>query len=268
MNNLKFSIITVCYNSERTIERTIQSVLAQTYLNCEYLIVDGASTDRTLEIANTYKPLFKGRMHILSEPDNGLYDAMNKGIHLATGDVIGIVNSDDWLESDALDNVAQAIKQNNGSMDALYCGWISFHYMDGSIQKMKTSHTILEQLSQRYEMGGVRHPAVFVPKQIYEQLGSFDDNMKVMADTDLILRYYFAGVKFRYIEKIISNMSDGGVSNRDLLKAYNDYRMILRKYTMSKVKYYCLSYSWGIKRIIKSLIPTSFLYFYRSFSKA
>lgn len=268
MNDIKFSIITICYNSEATIERTIQSVLAQTYSNYEYIVVDGGSKDTTLDIVRRYEPLFEGRMKLISEPDNGIYDAMNKGIKAATGDIIGIVNSDDWLERDALDTIYQCFKNNASSLESLYCGWIDFHYLSGEIQTMKTSQNMLERLSARYEMGGIRHPAVFVPKRIYEQYGIFDDRMKVMADMDLILRYYFAGVKFCYPEKVVSNMSDGGVSNKYLLKAYNDYRLILQKYDMGKPKFYYLLYSWKIKRIIKSLVPTKFLYFYRNFSKA
>lgn len=267
MDVFKFSIITICFNSEKTIERTIQSVLTQSYSEYEYIIVDGESKDRTLEVINEYKPFFQDRLKLISESDNGIYDAMNKGIRAATGDIIGIVNSDDWLEKDALATIYDCYKENECSMDALYCGWINFHYLNGNNQVMKTNHKMLEKLSRRYEMGGIRHPAVFVPQKIYEQYGTFDDRMKVMADTDLILRYYFAGVKFCYPEKIISNMSDGGVSNKYLLKAYNDYRLILQKYKMNKFKYYRLLYSWKIKRIIKSCVPSKLLYIYRNISK-
>lgn len=264
----KFSIITICYNSESTVERTIQSVLAQTYSNYEYIMVDGVSKDNTLGIIKEYEPLFKGRMKWISESDKGIYDAMNKGIKMASGDIVGIVNSDDWLEKEALETIFSCYKNNNYSLNSLYCGWISFHYLNGDIQVMKTSHKMLEQLSHRYEMGGIRHPAVFVPKNIYNQYGIFDDKMKVMADTDLILRYFYAGVKFCYPEKIVSNMSDGGVSNKYLLKAYNDHRLILQKYKMNAFNYYRLLYMWKLKRIIKSLIPTNLLFFYRSLSKA
>lgn len=265
---MKFSIITVCFNSEKTIERTLQSVLAQTYTDYEYIIVDGASTDSTMDIVRDYEPLFEGRMKWKSEPDKGIYDAMNKGIMRSCGDIIGIVNSDDWLEKDALETIFNCYKNNGCSLESLYCGWIAFHYLNGDIQIMKTSHKMLEELSHRYEMGGIRHPAVFVPKRIYEKYGVFDERMKVMADTDLILRYYFAGVKFCYPEKVVSNMSDGGVSNKYLLKAYNDYRLILQEYKLSKFKFYRLLYLWRIKCAVKSLIPIKLLYLYRDFSNA
>ena len=94
----QFSIITICYNSERTIERTIKSVLAQTFRDYEYIIVDGGSNDSTLDIVRRYEPLFEGRLNWKSEPDKGIYNAMNKGIERSRGNIIGIVNSDDWLE--------------------------------------------------------------------------------------------------------------------------------------------------------------------------
>lgn len=267
MNDLKFTIITVCYNSEQTIERTIQSVLAQTYTNYEYIIVDGLSTDRTMQIVRQYEASFKGKMRWVSEKDTGLYNAMNKGIRMASGDMIGIVNSDDWLERDALEIIYQCFTNHGASLESLYCGWIAFHYINGDIQILRTSHKMLEKLSTRYEMGGIRHPAVFVPKCLYNQYGTFDESMCIMADTDLVLRYYYAGVKFCYPETVVSNMSDGGVSNKHLLAAYNDYRLILCKYAMSRYKFLSLLYSWKIKRIIKSLMPTKLLYFYRIFSK-
>lgn len=92
-----FSIITVCFNSEKIIERTIKSVLEQSYQDYEYILVDGASSDRTLEIIHQYEPLFQGKMKLISEPDKGIYDAMNKGIRVASGELIGIVNSDDYV---------------------------------------------------------------------------------------------------------------------------------------------------------------------------
>ena len=98
-----FTIITVCFNSEMTIERTIQSVLNQTCQDYEYIIIDGASTDGTMDIVRKYEPLFQGRMRWISEKDQGIYDAMNKGIGVASGELIGIVNSDDYYEPDALE---------------------------------------------------------------------------------------------------------------------------------------------------------------------
>lgn len=137
-----FSIITISFNSEKTIERTINSVLAQTCKNYEYIVVDGNSKDATLDIIKKYEPMFEGRMSWKSEPDKGIYDAMNKGIRRSKGDIIGIVNSDDWLEPNALENVWNAFEENGKSLDAVYCGWIKFHYDNGDVQIILISATL------------------------------------------------------------------------------------------------------------------------------
>ncbi len=262
-----FSIITITFNSEKTIERTLKSVLAQTYTDYEYIVVDGASKDSTMNIIRKYEPLFEGRMKWKSEPDTGIYNAMNKGIMRSTGELIGIVNSDDWLELDALESIYECFKNNNSSLDKLYCGWIKFHYLSGKVQIMKTNHKILEKLSGRYEMGGVRHPAVFVPNLVYQKYGVFDERMKIMADADLILRFYFAGIQFCYPEKVISNMSDGGVSNSFNTRLYDDYKLILQKYKLSRLNLYRMLFFYGMKMIVKFLVPVKLISYYRSYSR-
>ena len=117
-NNIKVSIITVCFNSEKTIRRTIESVLYQTYPNIEYIIVDGKSTDGTVDIVKEYLPAFQKRLRYVSERDKGIYDAMNKGIRLSAGDVIGIINSDDFYEPDAVENIVKYA--DRGSCQVLY----------------------------------------------------------------------------------------------------------------------------------------------------
>lgn len=104
-DNYKVSIITACYNSEKTIERTLKSVLAQTYSNYEYIIIDGMSTDDTLKIIDAYRNAFGSKLKVVSERDSGIYNAMNKGIKMASGELVGIINSDDWYEPDALQTI-------------------------------------------------------------------------------------------------------------------------------------------------------------------
>lgn len=260
---MRFSIITIAYNSEKTIERTIKSVLDQTYIDYEYIIVDGASSDKTIGIIKKYEPLFEGRLKWQSEPDNGIYNAMNKGVLRATGNIIGIVNSDDWLEPDALETINNCYNENNKAVDGIYCGWINFHYNDGTSQVMKTNHELLVAWSKKYEMAGIRHPATFVPKSIYEKYGVFDESIRIMADTDLILRFLFSGVKFYYPNKVVSNMADGGVSNAQLMKACKDYAMILKKNNVTGIKFYRLYYLWGLKRFVKAYMPQSIMKSYR-----
>lgn len=259
----KYSIITICYNSGKTIERTLKSVLAQSYKDYEYIIVDGGSNDITLDIVRKYEPLFEGRMKWKSEPDNGIYNAMNKGIERCNGAIIGIVNSDDWLEPNALEIVDECFARYHQATDGIYCGWINFHYKDGSIQTMKTNHEMLMSWSKKYEMAGIRHPGTFVPKEIYNKFGVFDESIRIMADTDLILRFLFNGVNFYYPEKVVSNMSDGGVSNAQLMKACRDYKIILKKNGVSGLKFYRLYYAWSLKRFIKAYMPQGVMKLYR-----
>lgn len=110
-DNYKVSIITACYNSEKTIERTLKSVLAQTYSNYEYIIIDGMSTDDTLKIIDAYRNAFGSKLKVVSERDSGIYNAMNKGIKMASGELVGIINSDDWYEPDALQTIVYSFKQ-------------------------------------------------------------------------------------------------------------------------------------------------------------
>lgn len=258
MNNQpQFSIITICYNSSATIERTIKSVLAQTFTDYEYIIVDGGSKDSTLDIVKKYEPLFEGRMKWKSEPDKGIYDAMNKGIERSSGTIIGIVNSDDWLEADALETVSECYKKNDPTIKSVCCGWMNFHYDNGSVQVLRTDESILYSMAKVYEMGGVRHPATFVPIKLYEKYGIFDRNIKIMADTDLILRFVENQVNFIFPNKVLTNMSDGGTSNKGLMKACNDFSNILKKRNIRGVKYFLLYYKWCAKRYIKGLLPIS-----------
>ena len=191
-----FSIITIAYNSERTIERTIRSVLDQSLLDYEYIIIDGASKDHTLDIVKDYEPRFEGRMRWISEPDGGIYYAMNKGIERCNGEIIGIVNSDDWLESSALEKVYTAYCNNGYSCDSIYTGGMAFHSNDGSVRILMPNEKALRRYAKIGDIAGIRHPATFVPRKIYNEQGMYDTRMKVSADADFLLRYYLNGGVF------------------------------------------------------------------------
>lgn len=260
MNGPKFSIITICYNSSKTIERTIKSVLGQTFTDYEYIIVDGGSKDSTLEIVKKYEPLFEGKMKWKSEPDKGIYDAMNKGIECSSGTIIGIVNSDDWLELDALDNVYNAFVSNNERSDCLYCGGMYFHSKDGNTIGLRTSSRALNKYARIGQIAGVRHPATFVPKEIYTRYGMFDERMKISADEDFLFRIYrnLKGKGFIFIDKYLTNMADGGVSNVLSLRyivnnIIPDWNIQLSNWNISryKQKYYLLI--WTMKILVKLL---------------
>ena len=252
---MRFSIITICFNSEKTIERTIKSVLAQTCKDYEYIIVDGCSKDSTLDIVKKYEPLFEGQMKWKSEPDKGIYDAMNKGITRSSGDIIGIVNSDDWLEPDALEKVQAAIEANHNNMDALYCGGINYHLVGGGVKKWPVNIKALHRDAKMYLVSGVRHPGLFVPKGIYERLGDFNEAMKLSADADFMLRCYYAGVQFVDIKVIVSNMSEGGFSTGGTKQAREqsrcDRKMILEGFQKKGLSYLWLYYSWYVRGVIR-----------------
>lgn len=255
-----FSIITICYNSGSTIERTIKSVLSQTFKDYEYIIVDGGSKDSTLDIVRKYEPLFEGRMKWNSEPDKGIYNAMNKGIKYSNGKIIGIVNSDDWLEFDALQNVYETYSSQESPEESLICGAIKFHFIDNTVKLLKPNLMLFKKYAPLYEMAGIRHPAVFVPMELYQKYGVFDESVKVMADADLILRFYNGGVKFVPINKVLSNMSDGGLSNSRVLKIrYKDKCTMLRKNRVTFVKRIYILIEWLLRQIVKEIIPYNML---------
>lgn len=256
-NSPQFSLITICYNSALTIERTIKSVLGQTFKDYEYIIVDGGSIDGTLDIIKRYESSFKGRLKWKSEPDNGIYDAMNKGIQRSIGDIIGIVNSDDWLESDALSNVLNAYINNNCNDNCLYCGGIVYH-KNGMQRKWMANLKSFYKQAHIYVMSGIRHPATFVPAKIYKKVGLFNDKMKLSADQDFILRCFYSGMKFVEINKVLSNMAAGGLSTSGAKKAWefskHDRKIMLHSFNKNGLEYYWLFYSWFIRNKIKALL--------------
>lgn len=200
---MKVTIITVCYNSAKTIEKTIQSVIAQGYDDLEYIIIDGGSQDGTLDIIRRYET---NVTLLVSEPDYGIYDAMNKGIMHASGDIIGIINSDDWYETGT---VAKTVKYfENNDVDVTY-GRISVVDSNGEIRNTKEQDLI----TIWFQMA-VPHPSVFIKRDIYVKYGFFDTTYKIVADYELILRLYSKGVKFGYINDVLAYFRKGGISQR------------------------------------------------------
>jgi len=228
-NELLISIITPSYNSGRTIERTLKSVFDQTYSNIEYIIVDGGSNDNTVDTIKKYEEYFLKRgvkFKYISEKDNGIADAFNKGIALATGDYVGIVNSDDWLEIDAVRNIVD----NIDSKHVVYFGDLNL-YDKGHLIKRRKSRYHLLWLGMY-----IMHPTVFVKRSLYEKY-KFDTELKISMDFDLLLdmrKNFRKG--FKYLPYVISNMELGGAS-ANLAEMRREELMILRKHH-SKV-YYC-----------------------------
>lgn len=210
---IRFSIITPCFNSRNTIRRTIESVLNQSYGNFEYIIIDGASKDDTLDIINEYKDRFDGRLTVISEPDKGIYDAMNKGIRKATGDFVGIINSDDWYEKDALANVAEAEKNfvNQDGCEAayrLYYGILRFVEADGRERRAALYH------HEFLEDNMINHPTVFLARKVYEDFGLYDTEYRAVADYDYMLKLKESRkVNFVPLYKVQANFQLGGMTD-------------------------------------------------------
>ena len=208
---MKFSIITICYNSEACIRKTIMSVLAQDYENVEYHIVDGGSQDKTVEIAESYRKAFetKGYDYIISsEPDKGIYDAMNKGIRRSKGDIIGIINSGDWYEPKALSVVADTYQESPFDM----------FYAD--INLAKPNGTVIVKHSRDDRIVTSRHwnhPTSFVTNKTYKELGVFRCE-GIHDDFEFFLRVKKAGKKIIIKNEILANFMTGGASNKKSLK--------------------------------------------------
>lgn len=230
MNIPKISIITVSYNAVSTIERTILSVISQDYPNKEYIIIDGHSTDGTVEIIKRFTDSIT---FWVSEKDNGIYDAMNKGIKHATGDIIGIINSDDYYANNALNRIAAEYTKTRGK-----------HIIHGNMifcQEGKERLFIPSDKLSRMWLGQiVAHPTVFVPRDLYLKFGVFNTQYKIAADYDLMLRFYTNNVLFTHIKAVISYMSDGGVSNTNRIKGYKEVKSIaLNSKSFSTIKIEC-----------------------------
>ncbi len=197
------TIVTVCYNSEATIRKTIESVKRQTYPNIEYVLVDGSSGDRTLDIIREYQECFGGRMKLISEPDQGIYDAMNKGIRLAQGELIGILNSDDYYEENAVEEIVHA--WNGQGMRILY--GLMRTLKDGKEYSVSMlSHQFLSEHM-------IWHPSCFVTKDVYQKIGVFDTRYQSVADYDFMLRARDSRrVRFVPVYSVIANYEEGGMS--------------------------------------------------------
>lgn len=216
---MRFSIITVCFNSEKTIERTLISVLNQDYTDYEYIIIDGNSNDHTIEIINKYKKRFCNRLQIISETDDGIYDAMNKGIRMAKGDWIGIINSDDWYESNALRLVDGATKNMDKNQPAVAYGLCRIIDESGKLNMviLRTENELLKGVS-------MLHPSAFINRAAYSQVGVYSTDYPYCADYDLFLRMKSKGTVFMPIEEILANFTEGGVTG-SLKSVIDDLRV-------------------------------------------
>ena len=223
---MKISIITAVYNRENTVGQTMRSVQAQNYADIEHVIQDGGSTDDTLGIV---KGLADDRTNIISAPDEGIYDAINKGISTATGDVIGLLHSDDFLSSKSvIAKVADALADPR--IDGVFgdLDYVAAEDTDRVIRHWKSGAFSQEKLRRGWMPP---HPTVYLRRDVFERFGLYDTTYQIAADYDAMLRYLgTGGVRLGYIPEVLVKMRVGGVSNRSLWhimqKTREDYRAL------------------------------------------
>jgi glycosyltransferase involved in cell wall biosynthesis len=210
MQNLKISLISVVFNAQNTIDRCIQSILRQKFNNVQYIIIDGGSTDNTIQIINQYRDKID---LFISEPDNGIYDAMNKRIAMATGDIIGTLNADDfYADDDVLSAVEQAFMDSK--MSILY----------GDLDYIDPNEKIIRKWrSGQYKSGMFNwgwmppHPTFYCRRELFERLGMYSLDYGSAADYELMLRFIHSNkTNVIYLNKVMVKMNIGGVSNKNL----------------------------------------------------
>lgn len=221
------TIITACYNSSLTIEKTIKSIINQDYSNIEYIIIDGLSTDQTLEIISKYKSQIS---RIISEPDKGIYDALNKGLNASNGDIIGFIHSDDILANNSvITDIVNVFKKNK--FDILWGDLVIENIISKKIKRFYSGKKIDKN---SFDIGVMPpHPATFIRTNVYKNFGSFNTLYKIASDYDLLFRFIvLSEASYGYIDKILVIMSDGGISNKSL------FSKLLLNYEITKIHKY------------------------------
>lgn len=250
-DNLKITIITVCYNSEKTIKTNLGSVANQTFEKIEHLIIDGKSTDKTISIVKEYPHVKK----IISEPDKGIYDAMNKGIKIATGDIISFLNSDDFYANDYVLSRVATIFSNNPTLHACYADLI---YTDkNDISKNIRYWKSNEFMPGLFSKGWCPpHTTFFVRRSIYEKFGNFNLKYTIASDVELMIRFLeVQKINVCYIHELWIKMRIGGTTNKS-------FKNILRQNmeVLNALKSHNLVYNWVIFFIYK-IISRSLQFF-------
>ncbi len=205
---MKFSIVTVCFNSEKTIRDCIESVIDQDYLDIEHIVIDGGSDDRTMDILREYEGSIR---YLVSEPDRGIYDAMNKGLRLATGDFVGTLNSDDlFAHKRVISTLAEFLSTHPG-LDGAYADLVY-------VRRDDTARICRRYSSRNFSRGLIRfglmfpHPTFYARRALFEDLGYYSLDYRVSADFELLARFVSHGVKLGRIPEVLVKMREGGIS--------------------------------------------------------
>jgi glycosyltransferase involved in cell wall biosynthesis len=245
-NRSLVSIITVCYNSEKYIETAIKSILSQNYNNIEYIVIDGGSKDRTVEIVRKYSELSTIRIKVVSEPDEGIYDAMNKGVKLAEGEIIGILNSDDfYINDEVITCVVNEFEATNADM--VY-GNLIFVDREDINRTVRVWDTFKGEFSKGWNPP---HPSTFIKSSIYKEFGYYKKEYKISSDYDLFYRMIEVGkVSHHHLNKTLVKMRVGGASTSGWKSNYVGSKEIYQTLKENNVRFK----SWiVIIRILKKI---------------
>lgn len=242
-NKPLISIVTIAYNEVNTIERTIKSVLSQTYKNIEYIIVDGGSTDGTVNILKRYddKITYWRSCH-----DKGRSDAFNIGISLCKGTLIGMINAGDWYEKDTVRLVVESYLKSRDV--SIFHGELKMYSPDGNYLFTLKPDTNPQNLF--FQMI-YNHPTCFVQKSAYETIGHYNLDYKIAMDYDIMMRFYSKGHKFMYLRQVLSNMLLGGISDKKMIQSYKEELDIQRKFGVGKLRLYFNYYLKCLRFYIK-----------------
>lgn len=229
---MKISIITPVLNGKKTIKDTIESVIGQSYADIEYIVVDGGSVDGTFEILDAYTQKIS---KIISEKDNGIYDAMNKGIRVVTGDVIGILNADDMYASgDVIEKVIRKFEKT--SADVVY-GDLEYVKRKDISKKTRYWNTGTYSIKKLRSGWTIPHPVLFLKKGVYDRIGLYREDFKIAADYEFILRLLKNDIfKLEYINEIFVWMREGGVSGGSLKKRIAGWTELKKAWAVNKLR--------------------------------
>ena len=249
------SIITVVFNGDKYLEQTIKSVLGQTYTNVEYIVIDGGSTDNSVSIIKKYTDQIA---YWISEPDGGISAAFNKGIQRATGEIIGLINADDWYENDTVEKVVAAME----NYDVVYGNLALWRKEKQEVIFTGNHHYLTKEMT-------INHPTVFVRRQCYLQHGLFDLRYKYAMDYDFLLRLFVNGCSFTYIPSVLANMRWEGLSDRQWYKACKEVLEIKNKFFPdktfnNKIHFAKQVAAIRIGKVLQNLHLSKLVHFYRN----